>query len=123
LNDERPTFYTGPRSWPISAAVSLCSSSSIVISILVGKSLELHLPQWIELGIVIALGFFFVVGMWMSILGGGSLMFMKPTDDVGSWTFRGRPVSQKVWRRVLVICYFAPWIAIGWFALRVVLTA
>ena len=55
---------------------------------------------------------FFVVGMWMSILGGGSLLFMGPTEDIGSWTVRGRPVPQKVWRRVLVICYLVPWIAI-----------
>jgi len=122
VNEERATFYTGPRSWLVSAAISLFGTTSGVCSILVGKSLELHLPYWIQSVIVWALGFFYAAGMWMSVLGGGSLI-RGSTEEVGSWTLWGRPVSKRAWKAVLAICYLAPWIGIAWFVLRVLLTA
>lgn len=105
------------------AAISLFGTTSGICSILVGKSLELDLPYWIQSVIVWALGAFYLAGMWMSILGGGSLMFMSPTDDLGSWTIGGRPIPKRAWKAALAICYIAPWMGIAWFVLRVWLTA
>jgi len=123
VNEERSTFYAGPRSWLVSAAVSLFGTTSGVCSILVGKSLELHLPYWMESVIVWALGFFYAAAMWMSALGGGSFMVRGPAENIGSWTLGGRPVPQGAWKAVLVICYLAPWIGIAWFVLRLLLAA
>lgn len=122
MNEERSTFYAGPRSWLVSAAISLFGTTSGVCSILVGKSLELDLPYWVQSLIVWALGFFYAAGMWMSVLGGGSLMVRGPTEDFGSWTLGGRPVPRRAWMAVLVICYLAPWIGLAWVVLRLFLT-
>ena len=97
--------------WPVSAALSLFGTTSGVCSLLVGKSLELHLPQGVDLMIVIALCLFYLAAMGTSVHGGISLV-LRPTDDFGSWTLGGRPVSRKAWRILLLGCYLAPWVGI-----------
>ena len=113
MNDDRSNFYSGPKSWLVSAALSLFGTTSGVVSLLVGKSLELHIPNGVALTIVMALVLFYALGMWMSVIAGGSLMFRSPKDNLGSWTLRGRPVPQRAWRAVLAICYLAPWVGIA----------
>jgi len=110
LSEERTVSYAGPRSWPISAAISLFGTTSGVVSLFVG--VRHGIPDVPPLYVLIAiLGFFYAAALWMSILGGGSLVFRGPSDDLGSWIVRGRPVSRTVWKMALALCYLSPWIA------------
>jgi len=110
LDEERSTFYTGPRSWPISAGISLFGTSSTWITVILGNARLI--PHELQLPAIVLMLVLFGVSLWMSILGGGSLLFRSPSDDLGTLTFQGRPLSLKTWTRILGICYLAPWIAI-----------
>ena len=109
MNDERSTFFAGPRAWPVTAAVSLFGTVSGLLSML--APMPRHLPGWLVLSVAFFVFIFFCAGLWMSALGWGSLISGGAKEDVGCWTLWGRPVPRKVWKAALWVCYLTPWIA------------
>jgi len=112
VSEERFVSYTGPRSWPISAAVSFFGTTSGVVSLLFARVDNFPVPHEVMEVVAAVLGMFFLFSLWMSVLGGGWLAFRHPTDDLGILTLRGKPLSEKAWSRILAMCYLTPWAAI-----------
>ena len=112
MSEGRSSFYTGSRTWLVSAAVSLSGTTSAFVSLFLVDGDFPQIPPALRHLIVFFQMLFFLAALWMSILGGGRLVFSGPSDDVGSWTLRGRSVPKPAWKVALVICYLAPWMAI-----------
>lgn len=111
MSEERSIVYKGRRAWLISAGVSLLGTTS-TISTLILTSRD-GLPEVLE-GVAEGMAaLFFVVALWMSLVGGGSLLLRLPGEDFGTVTLRGRSVPRRVWMAVLGVCYLAPWIAVA----------
>jgi len=106
---EQRTCYIGKRFWPVTAATSLFGTTSCLLSILVAN----HIPPLVQAWGAFLLCLFFLAAVLMSLLGGTWLLLSNPSEDVGVLILRGRSVPTSAWRTVLLICYLAPWLALG----------